>query len=486
MINYQTIKDLAAEIRQQGQRCQITDLIALSDQNDPFYVGRPAELDKAQWFADLWERFGYTDGVHLRRIHYRIVSQDSLPILPNGKVYENTENCWKYLNDASKYARYLKLVDPAAFEDRRNPEAIINAHWPKRGDWTYSDPAPFYDVSGTGDPWASSSYSLPGLPRLAALPHQLPYLPGFVVAGYENLQQPYLIEIWAEKTTQNDILEPLCRRYDVNLITGAGELSITAVIHFLDRVREAERPARILYVSDFDPAGLGMPISVARKVEYFQREEGHDDLDIRLEPVILTAEQVAVYDLPRTPIKDSDLRKKTWEELHGRGATELDALEALRPGEMARIIDAAILGYYDPTLNERAAETRAELTAALSDRRDEALEEYQEELGDIRADYRELQTEFDQTRRRFDELIADFQEEIDTHGDKLTDIKERFEEVYGKLYDDLADVEIDAEEEYPLPEPDLPAEADSLLYDSRRDYLTQLQYYKAMRNGQEA
>jgi hypothetical protein len=31
---------------------------------------------KAKWFASLWERFDFPRGVHLRRIHDQLVSQD--------------------------------------------------------------------------------------------------------------------------------------------------------------------------------------------------------------------------------------------------------------------------------------------------------------------------------------------------------------------------------------------------------------------------
>jgi hypothetical protein len=118
---YEAIK---AEAKQ--RRCKVTDLIALAPQNDPFYVGTPGSIALAQWFAELWERFGYSTGVHLRRVHYQIVSQDQPVMLPNGEPYENTEKCWDTLVQASGYARNLDLVDPDAFVDRRNPSAIIN------------------------------------------------------------------------------------------------------------------------------------------------------------------------------------------------------------------------------------------------------------------------------------------------------------------------------------------------------------------------
>ena len=76
---------------------------------------------KAQWFAELWQRFGFTEGVHLRRIHYRIVRVKPRLLKPDGWPYENTEGCWDFLSAAGKYARYLGLVDAHAFEDHRNP-----------------------------------------------------------------------------------------------------------------------------------------------------------------------------------------------------------------------------------------------------------------------------------------------------------------------------------------------------------------------------
>jgi len=349
MINYDTIKATAKE---HGLR--VADLCALAPKNDPFYTGRPSEIKAATWFADLFQQFQYGTGVHLRRIHYRIVSQKRPIPRPDGQPYQNTEKDWNYLNEASKWARYLNLVPPDNFVDRRNPEAIIYAKWPKPNDFIYDDPTPRYSVNDTYDENLNTFYDLPDLPTLPDLPARLPVEPFFEVRGYAGIQQAYHVEVWCEKTTMNDVLQPLCLTYNVNLITGAGEMSITSCLEFLKRVENAERPARILYISDFDPAGLGMPISVARKIEYFQRNEGYGDLDIRLQPICLTSEQVADYDLPRVPVKDSDLRKANFEATHGRGQVELDALESLHPGTLRRLVTGQIRRYYDPTLRSRA------------------------------------------------------------------------------------------------------------------------------------
>ncbi|GIK42376.1 MAG: hypothetical protein BroJett011_62090 [Chloroflexota bacterium] len=468
MINYDIIKQLAA-----SQGISVTELCALAPANDPFYTGRPSEIIAAEWFTNLWRSFGYGRGVHLRRVHYQIVSQNPPIARPDGRPYENTESCWDYLNNASKWARYLGLVQASAFVDRRNPEAAINAYY-----WG-DDPTPGYGLTGG---WDEDGYELPELPELDSLPYALPDPPAFEVSGYESIPQPFHLEIWCEKTTMNDVLTPLCRRYSINLVTGAGEMSITAVVDFMRRAQEANKPARILYISDFDPAGLGMPISVARKIEFFQRNEGFEALDIRLHPIVLTADQVAHFTLPRVPVKDSDLRKANFEAAYGQGQVELDALEALYPGQLARIVTAAILHYHDPTLTQRAMEQKEALQQALASERQAVIEDHRDDLESLEDDYGVLLDDFKLVREDFAELIRDFQPRIDAYKERLAEIKQRGRAVYGTLFEALKRVDLDLDEDFPLPEPELPDEPETL-YDSSRDYLTQLLAYKAQRHG---
>jgi len=450
MSYYDRIKELAKD---NGLR--VGDLLALAPANDPFYTGRPSEIEAAQWFADLWSRFDYDRGVHLRRIHYQIVSQSPTINMPSAKgAYENTQRCWDYLNNAAKWARYLDLVPGEAFVDRRNPEAIINARYPEPDDWDYDDPTPRVSVLDWGaDMW--EQFNVPQIPELPALPEGLPDQPKFRIDGYDGIQQPYHIEVWAEKTTMNDVLQPVCQLFNVNLITGAGELSITAVLDFLQRVQKSGKPARILYISAFDPAGLGMPISVARKIEYYLRK-GDYDADIRLEPVALTPDQVDAYDLPRVPVKGSDRRKAGWEAAYGKGQVELDALEALHPGDQ---------------LYRHLQRIASEIKAPHDD-----------EINGLESQLYDLQTAYSETADRWRQLTESFQEELDAYRDDLESLVERGKEAYGTLYEELeaGDVPLD---DYKLPEPELPPECDDLLYDSRRGYVDQIAFYTAYRNG---
>jgi hypothetical protein len=115
--NYDSIIALARELRR-----PVSTLLALSDDNDPFFADRAGRQQSAEWFAELWDRLGFGSGTHLRRVQYILLSQDKPVICPNGSTYENTTDCWKGLVSASRDARYLELVPIEDFEDRRNDE----------------------------------------------------------------------------------------------------------------------------------------------------------------------------------------------------------------------------------------------------------------------------------------------------------------------------------------------------------------------------
>ena len=352
--NFASIKELARVTK----GVTIKDLIALAPQNDPFYFGTPGDLANAEWFAMVWREAGFTNGGHLRRMHYWCVSQPDL-LLPNGLPYENTENCWSWLVGAGKAARYLGFVSMKEVIDQRNPDPHLFAHYQR-------------------EPYADFEVHPPELDS--------PYIavnPG-VDYGFDTADaQPYHLEVWVEKSTMDDVLLPICQRYKANLVTGVGEMSIRSTYDLARRLAQAQRPARIFYVSDFDPAGKSMPHAVGRKLEWMLRNgegcEGHE-VDAKLVPLVLTHEQVREYDLPRTPIKDSELRGKSFEEVHGEGAVELDALEALHPGALGEIVGGALADYYDEDAARAARQKEWALQQAVSGEVEKITARYEEEI----------------------------------------------------------------------------------------------------------
>jgi hypothetical protein len=429
MYDYLTLKILA---KQTGKR--VTDLIALSRNHDPFYVGTPAHIACAKWFAELWQRFGFINGIHLRRVHYRIISQEEPILLPNGNRYENTESCWGFLGDASEKARYLGLVDFSAFVDRRNPECLI---------------CPAQEIIEPEISVDNSGWVLQSLPLF-------PELPGYSVENYLGKQR-YVLELWCEKSTMNDVLEPISRRYQINLQTGVGELSITKTRELFERVRQAERPTRIGYLSDFDPGGQSMPVAVARKLEFFLRSnDASGNHDVKLFALCLTLEQTRRYGLPRTPIKDTEKRKDGFEQRFGEGATELDALEALHPGTLEKIVCEWVDRYYDHSLEARVQDAKQDLESGLDDAHQAVIEEHRKEIDRLRKAHLALRQEFDRKAK--------------LHSKKLTALLE-------KLAAELS-VSGPNVDSYPVPDAIEGDESSGALFDSSREYFEQLVFYK--------
>src|SRR5262249_41064374 len=147
----------------------------------------------------------------------------------------------------------------------------------------------------TYDPYLGSvgAWQLPKID--AELDAELAYLqllpPAVLGYDYQAADQGWLVELWCEKTTQNDILLPICEELGGNLVPAAGFESITAIVDLLvSRVAASGRPARLFYLSDFDPAGKHMPTAVARQVEFWRRRYA-PKADIKLTPLVLTPEQ---------------------------------------------------------------------------------------------------------------------------------------------------------------------------------------------------
>jgi hypothetical protein len=428
-VNYERIKELAKELKRPAET-----LIALSPANDPFYV-RPARQKLANWFAKLWPRLKLTGQVHIRRAHYVLVTR--APRNLAGVPFENTAKEWDDLIAAMRDVRYLdllKLPKGTSFVDRRNnpPTIYLPDDKESPADVDTADEQPAVELS----------------------PEPMPSLPGLQLIR-PQINQRFHIEIWCEKTTHDDILDPLAERLECNLITGAGEFSTTHCADLVKRALKSGRPVRILYISDHDPGGRSMPVAVARKIEFELYRLGRA-LDIQVRFIVLTPEQCEEYELPRTPIKEGERRAERFEERFGEGATELDALEALHPGALEDIVEEEIKRYYDDELEEKIDEVAGEVDSDLADITERVHADHQADI---------------------DRLEAAWDEMAERHAREREQWQEQAEPVWHAIADQLADQQpnlFDVE----WPEPKEGDEDDDPLFDSTRDYLTQMDSYK--------
>ena len=353
----------------------------------------------------------------------------------------------------------------AAIVDHRNPTPTINRQEIEEEDLNPIPAHEFeeYGFNGTDmDEW-----TLPGIATRTDTDITM-VIPQPEVSGYRyhrDRDQPYHLEVWCEKSTMNDVLRPVCERYGANLVTSLGFQSITSVIDLLKRIEQTGKPTRLFYISDFDPAGELMPVGVARQVEYW-REDFAQDSDIRLTPLALTRDQVKEHELPTIPIKDSDRRKNNFEARNGEGAVELDALEALHPGELGRMLKEAFGEYFDDDLEQGLENTHDKAQEIINTVWHVKKKPHQENLAQIEAEYLEV--------------CGQFQEEVDALTEKmdiaLGPVRDRLKEERQALRLAMEEFQPELPERpdsmiYPL------TELDEWLFDSGRDYEEQLDIY---------
>jgi hypothetical protein len=426
MLDHQTINEVA---RAMGVKTEA--LMALSPHNDPFYAGKSGRRKAAEWFADLVKSGSFGARYHIRRVHYQLANAATPIIKPDGSVYVNTYNDWKMLLLASRDARYLQLIPLDQIVDNRNPGVVVHSY--ARDDETTG---PYIRVTGA---WLWE----------LSLSNELD-VPALVLEGFDA-EQKYLIEIWTEKSGQNDILSPLASRYGVGLINFDGESSEIGCRQAVQRALDARRPLRIIYASDFDPGGRSMPVAAARKLEYWLRRN-HPELDVTVDPVALLPEQVKEYGLPAVPMKAGERRADKFRGDFGCDATELDALEALRPGELREIVERAILRHYDPTLQSRISEARQAIEAEIIEVEEEISAEFANQVEAAQQKYQEFREKAADLRKELRELWSAYEDELRARAPGVR---------AGQI-----------------PQPRDEDDQLAPLFDSKRDELTQLDWYR--------
>jgi hypothetical protein len=343
------------------------DLTVLEKKRDPYRLDAPAWHRCAQWFAEQVERFlrpGQT--IHLRGMHYLVLSAGDVR-KPNGAIYINTDADWEWLADeAAKAARWLGYVSFDRIVDERNAEPVV------------ADP-PISTTPG----WFLSRGISGEIPLIDQA------LPSYFISGFNAFQRYRLIFV-GEKVSLEAELGPVAGEVGAELVLPTGTLSDTLTYGIAKRADEDGRPAVVLYFSDFDPAGWAMPAGLGRKLQAL-RDLCFPDLCIELHAVALNLDQVERFSLPSTPLKAGEVRADEWRKAWGREQTEIDALIALHPGEVARLARAACRPFWDETLRWRLRDAEVAYQQ-LADERLQAHPDYAAACQDIREALDEAET----------------------------------------------------------------------------------------------
>ena len=313
--------------------CSLADLTVLSTQVDPYRLDTPSGHRDGAWLAEQLDRaIGGDRRIHWRGLHYAIVAAGDIR-KPNGEIYRNNDADWTWLaNNAGKAARWLGYVDFERIVDNRNSKPIIHRK-----------------ARVVPEAWVSVGLDI-DVPDVEDLE---PYAG---VSGFES-RQPFALSIFGEKTSLEDVLLPVARRFEADIYLPAGEIS-DSLLYRMARDGAADgRPMVVLVLADCDPAGHQMAVSIGRKLQAL-----HDllfpEIEFEVVPVALTVEHVRDLGLPSTPLKETEKRADRWREAFGVEQTEIDALATLQPRVLEEIVVEAIAPYHDASLARRVADAR--------------------------------------------------------------------------------------------------------------------------------
>ena len=128
-------------------------------------------------------------------------------------------------------------------------------------------------------------------------------------------------EVWAESRSIASVMLADCKELAVDLYP-CGGFSSLSFVHAAAQFHNAsddERPLVVLYVGDYDPAGVLIDVALQREL----REHLRADIELDFKSIGINESQVVAYDLPTKPRKDGDKRSQ-----HVTYSVEAEAMPA--------------------------------------------------------------------------------------------------------------------------------------------------------------
>lgn len=116
----------------------------------------------------------------------------------------------------------------------------------------------------------------------------------------------YRCEVWAESRSIASVMLKDCKELAVDLFPcgGFSSLSFVHAAAQQQNISQDKRPLVVLYVGDYDPAG----VLIDRALERELREHLRSDIELDFRRIAINEDQVAEFDLPTKPRKEGDKR----------------------------------------------------------------------------------------------------------------------------------------------------------------------------------
>lgn len=131
------------------------------------------------------------------------------------------------------------------------------------------------------------------------------------------------VEVWCESRSIAGVIQATCEELAVSLYPCGGFSSITlpyeAAQDIYAETERGRKPAHILYLGDYDPAGVLIDVSLEDEL----RRHLGESFPLHFHRLGITEEQIAIFSLPTKPRKAGDRRA-----LHVRSTVEAEAMPA--------------------------------------------------------------------------------------------------------------------------------------------------------------
>lgn len=137
-------------------------------------------------------------------------------------------------------------------------------------------------------------------------------------------------EVWAESRSIASVMLADCKALAVDLYPcgGFSSLSFVHAAAQFHNARQDDRPLVILYVGDYDPAGVLIDVALKREL----REHLRSDIELDFRRIAINEEQIEGYNLPTKPRKEGDKRSQ-----HVTYSVEAEAMPARLLRDLLRL-----------------------------------------------------------------------------------------------------------------------------------------------------
>jgi hypothetical protein len=155
------------------------------------------------------------------------------------------------------------------------------------------------------------------------------------------------LEIWIEKDALAGTVDPVTEEYDVPLMVARGFASESFLYSTAENIVASNKPAFVYHLGDFDPSGWAASRDIDGRLGDLVERLGGDPGGVAFKRLAVHPAQIASWNLPTRPTKETDTRCQGFYAEHGDGAPSVE-LDAIHPDHLRALVRDAIERHIDP------------------------------------------------------------------------------------------------------------------------------------------